>query len=418
MVAGMALETTTEAARPVPSVGPAPLTLPNGRPAASAFTLDPRLGHLNHGSFGAVPRVTQAEQQRLRDVMEAAPVAWFPPLPGLVAQARGRVADFLGTDVRDTAFVANASAGASVVYSSLPVSHGAEIVVTDHGYGAVTMGAERLARRWNGRVRTVPVPLDADHDTAAAIITEHISGTTSLVVVDQVTSPTARRLPVEAVARRAAELGVPVLVDGAHAPGLLADPLADLECDFWVGNLHKFTCAPRGTGVLVARGPLVQELNPSIDSWGATDPYPERFDTQGTLDLTNWLAAPTSLDLIGDTWGWDTARRYMSDLADHAVDVIAGAFSAITGEDHRVDVGMPVGALRLVRLPGILATGDGGGNALRDRVLDELGVECAFTAFDGVGYLRLSTHVYNTAADYESFAERCVPVLADWARAA
>lgn len=414
----MAFATTNDAARTDPAVGPEPLTLHDGRPAAAAFTLDPHLGHLNHGSFGAVPRATQAEQQRLRDVMEAAPVGWFPPLPGLVAQARGRVAEFLGTNVRDTAFVANASAGASVVYSSLPVGRRVEILVTDHGYGAVTMGAERLARRWNGRVRTVSVPLDADHDTAAGIITDSITDATSLVVIDQVTSPTARRLPVGAVARHAAQFGVPVLVDGAHAPGLLADPLADLECDFWVGNLHKFTCAPRGTGVLVARGPLVQELNPSIDSWGATDPFPERFDTQGTLDLTGWLAASTSLDLIGDTWGWDTARRYMSDLADHAVDVVAGAFSAITGEDHRVDVGMPVGALRLVRLPGALAAGHGEGNALRDRVLDELGVECAFTAFAGVGYLRLSTHVYNTAADYESFAERCVPVLADWARTA
>ena len=399
------------------AAAPASLRLLDGRPASDAFTLDPRLGHLNHGSFGAVPRVSQDEQARLRSVMESAPVAWFPPLPGLVAGARRRVAGFLGVDARDTAFVPNASAGASVVYSSLPVSHGVEILVTDHGYGAVTMGAERLARRWGGRVRTVAVPLDADHDTSAAIIVEAIGPGTSLVVLDQITSPTARRLPVESVSHAARERGVPMLVDGAHAPGLIADPLADLDCDFWVGNLHKFTCAPRGTGVLVARGPLVPELNPLIDSWGATEPYPERFDTQGTLDLTNWLASPTSLDFIAETWGWDTARRYMSELADYAVDVITRAFSAITGEDHRVDVGMPVGALRLVRLPPGLATGHLEANGLRDRVVDELGVECAFTAFDGVGYLRLSTHVYNTASDYEDFAERCVPVLARWARA-
>jgi isopenicillin-N epimerase len=398
------------------SAAPASLRLPDGRLASEAFTLDPRLGHLNHGSFGAVPRVAQEEQSRLRALMEAAPVAWFPALPGLVGDARRPVARFLGVDARDLAFVPNASAGASVIYSSLPVSHGAEIVVTDHGYGAVTMGAERLARRWGGRVRTVPVPLAADEETSAAIIAEAIGSTTSLVVIDQITSPTARRLPVGPVSRAAHEHGVPVLVDGAHAPGLIADPLGDLDCDFWVGNLHKFTCAPRGTGVLVARGPLVPELNPLIDSWGATEPYPERFDSQGTLDLTNWLASPTSLDFVAETWGWDTARAYMSDLADYAVGVVADAFSGITGEDHRVDVGMPVGALRLVRLPRGLATGHLGANGLRDRVVDELGVECAFTAFAGVGYLRLSTHVYNTAADYEDFAERCVPVLAEWAR--
>ena len=40
----------------------------------------------------------------------------------------------------------------------------------------------------------------------------------------------------------------------------------------------------------------------------------------------------------------------------------------------------------------------------------------AATQGDGVGYVRLSAHVYNTAADYEFFAERCVPALAGWAR--
>ncbi len=396
---------------------PAPLLLDDGAPAADAWTLDPTLGHLNHGSFGAVPRVAQAEQQRLRVLMEAAPVAWFPALPHVIADARQHAAAFLGTDSADTAFVPNASAGASVVYSSLPVGHGAEILVTDHGYGAVTMGAERLARRWGGTVRTVAVPLDADADASLAALTDGITDRTALIVVDQVTSPTARQFPVAALSRAAHERGVPVLVDAAHAPGLLADPLRDLEADFWVGNLHKFSCAPRGTGVLVARGPLVPELNPLIDSWGATDPFPERFDNQGTLDLTSWLAAPTSLAFVEDTWGWDTVRAYMSDLADYAVDVIADAFSAFTGEDHRVDVGMPVGALRLVRLPAPLSIGHGAGNDLRDRVLQDLGVECAFTAFDGIGYLRLSTHAYNTPADYEDFAERCVPVLWNWAQA-
>jgi hypothetical protein len=77
---------------------------------------------------------------------------------------------------------------------------------------------------------------------------------------------------------------------------------------------------------------------------GATAPYPERFDDQGTLDLTSWLAAPTSLDLIEAAWGWDAARAYMSDLADFAVDTIAGAFSTLSGEHH--DAGgdvMPAG---------------------------------------------------------------------------
>lgn len=395
---------------------PASLRLPDGSPAAGAWTLDATSVHINHGSFGAVPRVTQELQNELRAQMDAAPVAWFPALPGMVKEARASISEFLGVDPGRTALVPNASAGASVVYSSLPVTRGLEIIVTDHGYGAVTMGAERLARRWGGTVRTAHIPLAATAAEAHDAVVAEFSDRTALVVIDQITSPTARMLPVASISAEAKKRGIPVLVDAAHVPGLYADPAAGLECDFWVGNLHKFACAPRGTAVLVAQGALTDELYPLIDSWGAPHPFPDRFDTQGTLDLTSYLAAPRSLDFVDENWGWDTARTYMSDLADYAEHRIAEAFSTVTGEDHLVDVGMPVNALRLVRLPAGIATTHPTADALRDRVVGELGIEGAFTSFDGIGYYRLSTHVYNTAADFDIFAERAVPALLDWAR--
>ena len=397
---------------------PAALRLPDGSAAAGAWTLDATSVHINHGSFGAVPRVTQELQNALRAEMDAAPVAWFPALAGRVKEARASIASFLDVDPGRTALVPNASAGASVVYSSLPVARGLEIVVTDHGYGAVTMGAERLARRWGGTVRTAHIPLAASAAEAHDAVVAEFSDRTALVVIDQITSPTARVLPVGSVSAEAKRRGIPVLVDAAHVPGLYASPTTGIDCDFWVGNLHKFACAPRGTAVLVAQGALTDELYPLIDSWGAPEAFPDRFDTQGTLDLTSYLAAPRSLDFIDETWGWDTARSYMSDLADYAEHRIADAFGAVTGEDHLVDVGMPVNALRLVRLPDGIATTHPTADALRDRVVDELGVEGAFTSFDGVGYYRLSTHVYNTPADFDAFAERCVPALLEWAREA
>ncbi|AYC43320.1 aminotransferase class V-fold PLP-dependent enzyme [Streptomyces griseorubiginosus] len=401
-----------------PAGAPAPLLLADGRPAAEAWSLDPAQRHLNHGSFGAVPLVAQERQQVLRAEMERSPVVWFPTLPQRIAAARVELAAFLDVDPGDLALVPNASAGASVVHQALTRRRGGEIVVTDHGYGAVSMGAERLARRWGGRVRTVHVPLGADEDTAYEAVVASLSADTDLVVLDQITSATARRLPVERIGAEAGRRDIPVLVDGAHAPGLLASPLEGATYDFWTGNLHKWGCAPRGTAALVARGPLREALHPLIDSWGAHEPYPDRFDHQGTLDATAYLAAPTALAFVADTWGWPTARGYMDRLADYGAQVIGAAFADLTGADCAVDVGMPVPGMRLVRLPDGLGRTRLDADALRDRVAGELDVEAAFTSFDGIGYLRLSAHVYNTAEDYEYFAEKCVPVLGEWARAA
>ncbi|MFF3736997.1 aminotransferase class V-fold PLP-dependent enzyme [Streptomyces sp. NPDC002566] len=399
-----------------PRTAPRPLLLPDGRPAALAWSLDPGMLHLNHGSFGAVPRAAQERQDALRAEMERAPVKWFPELPARVAAARAEVAGHLGVDAGDLALVPNASAGASVVYAALTARPGGDVVVTDHGYGAVTMGAERLARRRGGRVRTARVPLAAGAEEAYDAVMAEVDDDVALIVLDQITSATARRMPVERVAAEAARRGVPLLVDGAHAPGLLAAPLDGLRCDAWVGNLHKWACAPRGTAALVARGALRAELHPLIDSWNAREAFPERFDQQGTVDATNWLAAPTALDFVDRVWGWDTARRYMDDLADHGAHVVAAALAGPDAHDTAAaDVGMPVPGMRLVPLPEGLGATRVEADALRDRAVAELGAETAFTSFAGAGYLRLSAHVYNTPADYEEFAERCAPVVRAWA---
>lgn len=400
------------------TTAPRPLLLADGRPAARAWSLDPVMKHLNHGSFGAVPLVAQERQNELRAEMDSSPVVWFPALPQKIADARVDLAAFLRATPDDLALVPNASAGVSVVLNALPRRRGGAIVVTDHGYGAVTMGAERLARRWGGEVRTARVPLDADEEQAYEAVMAEVDDATDLIVVDQITSATARRMPVERIGAEAARLGIPLLVDGAHAPGLIEAPLDGLTCDFWVGNLHKWGCAPRGTAALVARGTQREDLYPLIDSWGAPDPYPDRFDQQGTVDVTGYLAASTALDFVDRTWGWDTARQYMDDLAGYAERLVGAAFAELGAVPGTVDVGMPVPGMRLVRLPEGLAAGRVEADALRDRAARELGVEAAFTSFDGIGYMRLSAHVYNTAADYEYFAEDCVPVIGEWAHAA
>ena len=283
--------------------------------------------------------------------------------------------------------------------------------------GALHIGGVRtalynylFARKHNGRVRVASVPLDADAALALELVMAEASDRTALIVIDQITSATARSFPIEEIAAAAGKLGVPILVDGAHSPGVLANPVPDFE-GFWVGNLHKFACAPRGTAALVARGPFRQYLTPLIDSWGFPHVFPESFDHVGTQDITSWMAAKTAIDSLDARYGWGTFRNYAASLGDYGQGIVQEAFSALTGEDASVDVGMPVDPLRLIRLPRGLAGTHEDSHAVRAYISSELDFETAITTFDGAGYLRLSTHLYNTASDYESFAERAVPAL-------
>lgn len=390
---------------------PAPIRLRSFDRARDAWPLDPAIIHLNHGSFGAVPTAVVEQQDALRRKADLSPVEWFPRIAERVRAARERTAPFVGARPEDSAFVPNASAAATVVYNALRLESGDEILVTDQGYGAITMGAQRLARRFGATVRVVELPLLGSDDEIVERFADALTARTKLIVVDQITSPTARLLPTRRIAALAAERGVRTLVDGAHAPGLIPDAAAVAGGDWWFGNLHKWPCAPRGSALLVTETHDREELWPLIDSWAAQESFPTRFDTQGTIDATTYLTTPAAIDFIESEYGWQRARETMAVLADAGAEIIAEGFRPYADEEPLTPLPSPVPSMRLVRLPlGLGATREEA-DALRMDLLDETGVETAFTSFRGIGYFRLSAHLYSEASDFEAFVERCIPQI-------
>lgn len=382
------------------------------RASLADWTLDPEVRHLNHGSFGAAPRSVLAVQGKLREEMDGNPDAWFRALPGRVAEARAEVAAFLRVPADELAFVLNASSGVSAVLNSQVLERGSRILLTDHSYGAVTMGVRRVAARAGALVDIVRVPLDASAERIRALFAEELArpgAPVALVVVDQITSPTARLFPVAAIVEEAHAVGARVLVDGAHAPATLAEPLAQAgAADYWTGNLHKWALAPRGTAALVARGPLAQELIPATDSWGAPNPFPERFDQQGTQDCTQWLAAPAGAAFLAERGGWDVARTELAERVGAAQAQLAEAL----GQDLAGVSVNEAPTMRLIPLAAGLATDPEAAAALQRRIARELRCEVSVTSWDGRGFLRLSAHVYNRPEDYAYLAERLPALLA------
>lgn len=395
---------------------PEPLEARDGSPAAALWSLNTRWRHINHGSFGAVPVFAQLRRMAYLQEAEGAPQRWFMAAPARVAQARADLADFIGVDAEHFAFVPNASAGMTASIRALGLSSGDEILLTDHAYGAVAFSAKREARERGAKVRTIPLDLDASADAVLAKLGKALAKKPAGLVVDASSSSTAREFPVAALAELANKHGVPLLVDAAHAPGVQHRPAEGVAASAWVGNLHKFACGFRGAAVLVAEKRFAKNLYPLIDSWGMDEPFPERFDHQGTLDYTPYLATVDSIVGLEDRIGWVAIRLYIESLLDYAVDVVADALDAASGEESRVDVGMPAPGMRLLRLPGKLGATEPEANALRQRITDELGFETQVTSWRGTGYLRLAAHAYNSAEDYERFAEDAVPAIVAWSR--
>ena len=106
-------------------------------PDAKHWLLDPTVDFLNHGSYGASPRVVLDVQQRWRERLEAEPVRFLSnELPGHLGFARAALAAFVGADEAGIAFVTNATTGVNAVLRSLRFRPGDELLTNDHEYNA------------------------------------------------------------------------------------------------------------------------------------------------------------------------------------------------------------------------------------------------------------------------------------------
>jgi len=371
-----------------------------------SFSLDPSRSYLNHGGFGVTPVPVQRAQQRLRDEVEADPQRFFTRgLSDRLAHTRRTVAGFLGADPDGSALVTNVTTGVAVVLGSLAGRPGDEIVVTEHGYGAVNLAITEAG----AGIRTVPVGLTAsDEEIVAAVLDAVDPARTRLVVLDLVASSTARRMPVEAVARGLRATGVPLLVDAAHAPGMLPMSIDALDADFVVGNLHKWAFAPRGTALLAVSPKWRGAMRTRVVSWAQDAGFPRHVEEHGTADYTAWLAAPTGLFTLR-TLDPERVRRHNADLVGYGQRTV-GAALGLTAADLP-DPGGPV-AMRIVPLPERLAGTVESAVALRDRISDELRTEVAVNPFRGRLLLRLAAQVYNRAEEYDRLAGALPGLLA------
>lgn len=366
------------------------------------FSLDPAVSHLNHGSFGAVPVPVQRAQQRLRDEMEANPVRFYAggALYDRVTAARRHLASFVGLDPDGCALVPNATTGVAVALDSVGLGRGDEILTTDHRYGAVALAVERTCRETGAVVREVPVRLDATDDEVVAAVRAGVTARTRLVVLDLITSPTARVMPVAGVHAALHGTGVPLLVDAAHAPGVIGAPT---PAEFWVGNLHKWAYAPRGTALLHVAARWRGRVRTPVVSWREGEGFPGSLEFSGVTDPTAWLAAPVGTYVLR-TLGLDRVREHNAALVAYGQATVGAALGL--APDALPGPGAAALPMRVVPLPAGLVTDPDSAAGLRRRVADELQTEVQISSWRGRGFLRLSANVYNLAEEYDRLAER------------
>lgn len=384
-------------------------SLPLGHEMRRLWTLEGDMHFLNHGSFGATPRYVLKAQGRWRARLERQPVRFMTrELPAALRAAAARLAAFVGTSGERIAFMENATAGVNAVLRSMTWHAGENIVIANHAYPAVRNAVSFIARRYGLTVveADIAFPLGRLQDVAKAYRAA-ITDRTRLVIVDHVFSPLAVVAPVEQIVSHCKSHGVPVLVDGAHAPGMLPLDLDGLDADWYVGNCHKWLFAAKGCAFIYASQAGARQLHPTTVSNLYGSGFPGEFDWQGTRDYSAWLSVTAALDFL-KAIGVERYRDYLRQQTALA--------ARLLGECWKAALPAPPGAFAAmvtlpfnVRLQQANRATEEDARHWHDVLWNEHLIEAPVFALNQRLWIRLSAQVYNDASDFLALANAIQP---------
>lgn len=374
------------------------------------WALAPDVVHVNHGSYGGCPRAVFDAALEWRTRLEAAPMKFLVlEWQDALDAARAVLADFLHAPSDRLAFVPNATTGVAIALGSTPLAAGDEILVTDHGYRAVRNQVSRLVDAHGVRVVTVTLPLPFDADAAVAAVLAGVTDRTRVVILDHITSPTALVMPLERIAPALATRGITLIVDGAHAPGQLpldVNALLAAGVTWYTGNNHKWVCAPKGTGFVVASRSLPTP-RPVVTSHGATLEYgPDNrlhaeLDWMGTYDPTAHLCVPVAIATIAEMangWPLAIARNHALavEMQSRLMAALGSSSLLVSGEDASIGT---MAAVPITLPPNTKAL------ALQTQLLHD-NWEVPIVDFVHGPLVRISAHLYNHAEQADALADK------------
>jgi selenocysteine lyase/cysteine desulfurase len=262
------------------------------------YTASPNIINLNNGGVSPSPKVVQDTFERFNRYCNEAPSYYMWRILDQGREAlRADLALLAGCEPGEIAIDRNTTEAMNTVIYGLNLQPGDEVVLTKQDYPNVINTFKLLEKR-NGVVLkwvNLELPMENEDDIAAKYI-EAFTDRTKVVNVTHIINWIGQIVPVRKIADAAHERGIEVLVDGAHSFALLDFRIPDLHCDYFATSLHKWMCAPFGSGLLYVKKDKIAKTWPICPDDGMQTDQIAKFERLGTRSFASEMAIGSALD--------------------------------------------------------------------------------------------------------------------------
>lgn len=263
-----------------------------------SYTVSGTLINLNNGGVSPQPKVVQDAFIKYNELCNEAPSFYMWRILDKGREPlRSKLADLAGCSPEEIAINRNATESLNSVIFGLNMKAGDEVVLTKYDYPNMINAWKQREKR--DGIKLVWVDFTLPLENEAEIVkyyTKAFTEKTKVVHITHMINWSGQLMPVKAIAKEAKAKGIEVLVDGAHTFAHLDYKISDLDCDYFGTSLHKWLCAPFGTGMLYIRKERIKNVWPLLSNDNPQGEDIRKFETLGTRSFPTEQAIANAIN--------------------------------------------------------------------------------------------------------------------------
>ncbi|MDJ1500778.1 aminotransferase class V-fold PLP-dependent enzyme [Xanthocytophaga agilis] len=249
-----------------------------------AYTASTTIINLNNGGVSPQPTIVQEAQDRYTRIANEAPSYYMWRIMDQGREPiRSKLADLAGCSPEEIAVNRNATEALATIIFGLTLRKGDEVVLTRQDYPNMIQAWKQREIRDEIKLKWINLDLPIESDEVfVQKFTEQFTAKTKVVYITHMINWTGQILPVRKIADVAHARGIEVVVDAAHTFAHLDYKLPDLGADYAGTSLHKWLCAPFGSGMLYVKKEKVKGLYPLFPNVDPRIDDIRKFEVLGT----------------------------------------------------------------------------------------------------------------------------------------
>lgn len=287
------------------------------------FTVSPNLLNLNNGGVSPQPKVVQDAHIRFYQFSNEAPSYYmWRTLDEGREGLRNKLAELAGCNAEELAINRNTTEGLNTVIFGLNLKAGDEIVLTKQDYPNMINAWKQREKR--DGVKLVWLNLNLPEENEEVIVQQFVNAFTSrtkIVHVTHLINWTGQFLPIKKIADEAHKRGIEVIGDGAHSFAHTEFKIPELGCDYFATSLHKWLCAPFGSGLLWIKKEKIKNIWALLSNDKPDGEDIRKFETLGTRSFASEMAIGNAVDFhnVMGSKRKEERLRYLTDYWNNKV---------------------------------------------------------------------------------------------------